>query len=211
MSNLELMLLAQINASGLPVPVTEYKFHPDRRWRFDFCWPDDLLAVEVEGGTWVNGRHNRGSGFEKDAEKYAEALCLGWKVLRVTGSHICTGKAIKWIRRLMSLPFDQQDTEREDMLNATHICARFNISRLKLTKLLQEGKFPAPTSQLGMFKFWTPESVEGWTPPAKPVKEKKPTIVKYRDGENTWAGRGKMATWLKKHVEAGRSIDEFKV
>ena len=56
-----------------------------------------------------------------------------------------------------------------------------------------------------------PQSVEGWTPPAKPVKKKKVTIVKYRDGENTWAGRGKMTNWLKKHVDAGRSIDEFKV
>lgn len=98
------------------------------------------------------------------------------------------------------------------MLNATHVCAKFKISRLKLTQLLKEGQFPAPTSQLGIFKFWTPESVEGWTPPAKPRKEKvKSTIVKYRDGENTWAGRGKMANWLKIHIAAGRSIDEFKV
>lgn len=205
MSNLEALLLEQITAAGLEAPVAEYKFHPERRWRFDFCWPDDLLAVEVEGGTWVNGRHNRGSGFEKDAEKYAEALCLGWKVLRVTGSQICTGKAIKWICEL------QQDTEREDMLNANDLCRRFGLTRLKLTTLIQQGNFPAPSSQIGNFRFWTSESVEGWTPPAKPVKEKKPTIVKYRDGENTWAGRGKMANWLKKHVDAGRSIDEFKV
>ena len=205
MSNLESLLLEQIIAAGLEAPVAEYKFHPDRRWRMDFAWPDDLLAVEVEGGTWVNGRHNRGSGFEKDAEKYAEALCLGWKVLRITGSQICTGKAIKWIREL------QQDTEREDMLNANDVCRRFKLTRLRLTQYIQQGKFPAPSSQIGNFRFWTPESVEGWTPPAKPVKEKKVTIVKYRDGENTWAGRGKMANWLKKHVDAGRSIDEFKV
>ena len=100
MSNLEALLLDQIKAAGLKAPVTEYKFHLGRRWRFDICWPDEHLAVEVEGGTWINGRHNRGSGFEKDAEKYAEALCLGWKVLRVTGSQICTGKAIKWICEL---------------------------------------------------------------------------------------------------------------
>jgi len=71
MSNLEALLLDQIKAAGLKAR-----------------------------GTWINGRHSRGSGFEKDAEKYAEALCLGWKVLRVTGSQICTGKAIKWICEL---------------------------------------------------------------------------------------------------------------
>lgn len=104
MSNLEALLLEQITAAGIEQPVTEHKFHPKRRWRFDLCWPNDLLAVEVEGGTWINGRHNRGSGFEKDAEKYAEAMCLGWTVLRVTGSQICTGKAIKWIKTIRENP-----------------------------------------------------------------------------------------------------------
>ena len=242
MSNLEALLLDQIKAAGLEQPVTEHKFHPKRRWRFDICWLEQKIAVEVEGGTWINGRHNRGAGFESDAEKYAEAMCLGWTVLRVTGSQICTKKAIGWIKQIIANPIDLDKstdhnlivgrklgacsgitrfpgcagthtyTKGQDMLNATDVCAIFRISRLKLTSLLKQGKFPEPTSTVGMFKFWTPESIDGWTVPEKPaVKAKNPAAAKYRDGENTWAGRGKMANWLKAHIAAGRSIDEFKV
>lgn len=62
----------------------EYQFALPRKWRFDFCWPDLKLAVEIEGGTWIQGRHSRGKGFEKDAEKYNTAAMLGWLVLRFT-------------------------------------------------------------------------------------------------------------------------------
>lgn len=68
---------------GLPAPVAELRFAPPRRWRFDWSWPDYRVALEIEGGAWVNGRHNRASGFIKDIEKYSEAAILGWCVLRL--------------------------------------------------------------------------------------------------------------------------------
>lgn len=70
---------------GLPLPETEFKFHPSRKWRFDFCWPAPYwVALEVEGGLWKHGRHVRGTGYLKDMEKYNYAAILGWKVLRCT-------------------------------------------------------------------------------------------------------------------------------
>ena len=84
----------QIQASGNPHPVEEYRFHPTRRWRFDFAWPDRKLAVEIEGGTYSGGRHTRGGGFEKDCENYAEAMLLGWKVLRFTTKMVNSGYAL---------------------------------------------------------------------------------------------------------------------
>ena len=66
----------------------EHRFHPTRRWRFDFAWPDHKLAVEVEGGAWTGGRHTRGSGFVADCDKYNAATVLGWRVLRYTTSHL---------------------------------------------------------------------------------------------------------------------------
>ena len=62
----------------------EHRFDPTRRWRFDFAFDASKVAVEVEGGTWQHGRHVRGSGFEKDCEKYNRAAAMGWTVLRYT-------------------------------------------------------------------------------------------------------------------------------
>lgn len=69
-------------------PVREYKFHPSRKWRFDFAYPEQFIAIEVEGGIWIGGRHIHPLGFEKDCEKYNEAAKLGWKVYRITPSMI---------------------------------------------------------------------------------------------------------------------------
>ncbi len=84
----ELFLQQTLSSTNLPEPDQEYRFHPFRRWRFDFAWPEDKLAVEIEGGTWVNGRHNRPKGFEADCEKYNAATLLGWRVLRFTGDMV---------------------------------------------------------------------------------------------------------------------------
>ncbi len=91
----------QVQLAGLPEPVREFRFHPVRKWRFDFAWPYVRLAVEVEGGVWTRGRHVRGAGFEADCEKYAEATAQGWRVMRVTPRHIRTGQALDWIARAL--------------------------------------------------------------------------------------------------------------
>lgn len=73
--------------NGAPL-VTEHKFHPSRRWRFDFAHLAAKVAIEVEGGQWTGGRHTRGEGYQGDCEKYNEAQILGWVVLRLTASLI---------------------------------------------------------------------------------------------------------------------------
>jgi len=57
-------------------------------WRFDICFPDIKLAVECEGGTWIQGRHVRGIGFENDSIKYNAAAELGFILLRYTTTMI---------------------------------------------------------------------------------------------------------------------------
>jgi len=61
----------------------EYVFS-ERQWRFDWAMVDGKVAVEVEGGAWMNGRHNRGKGFTRDLEKYNSAAALGWLVFHFT-------------------------------------------------------------------------------------------------------------------------------
>lgn len=74
-------------------PVAEYRFAPPRRWRFDFCWPQLLLAVEQDGGIWVQGRHNRGSGYIKDLAKFNEAARLGYRVFKFQPKDFIKGTA----------------------------------------------------------------------------------------------------------------------
>lgn len=97
MSHLEDMLLLHIRAAKLAEPVREYRFAAGRRWRFDFAWPHQLLAVECEGGVWSGGRHTRGAGFIADTEKYNAATLLGWRVLRFTCEAIRRGEAVNLI------------------------------------------------------------------------------------------------------------------
>ena len=74
----------RILAQGAPGPKHEVAFHPDRDWRFDFAWMGPQVACELEGGTWIGGRHVGGRGFRNDCEKYNAAIGLGWRVFRVT-------------------------------------------------------------------------------------------------------------------------------
>jgi very-short-patch-repair endonuclease len=92
-SELEATLVLHIRAHGLPEPAREYRFDPPRRWRFDFAYPAQMVAIEVEGGTWTGGRHTRPAGFENDCEKYNRAALLGWRVLRFTRDMVLDGRA----------------------------------------------------------------------------------------------------------------------
>ncbi len=81
----DLMLRAN---PDIPEPVKEYRFHPVRKWRFDYAWPSPShrVAVEIDGGQWVagGGRHNRDS----DREKLNHAAAEGWRVLRFSTQQV---------------------------------------------------------------------------------------------------------------------------
>ncbi len=87
-----------IRADKLPAPEREYRFHPVRKWRFDFCWPEHMLAVEFEGGIWTGGAHTRGKHFGSDMDKYNEAALMGYRVLRFDIDRVKDGRAIALIK-----------------------------------------------------------------------------------------------------------------
>jgi very-short-patch-repair endonuclease len=100
-SSIELKLLFQIRAVGLPEPRREFRFHPIRKWHFDFAWPERMIAVEIDGGQWVQGRHTRGAGFQADCEKNNEAVILGWRVLHFVAIMVESGEALKIIEQVI--------------------------------------------------------------------------------------------------------------
>jgi very-short-patch-repair endonuclease len=79
----------------------EWRFHDTRKWRFDLALPEHKIALEVEGGTWISGRHNRPVGYAKDMEKYNEAALLGWRVLRCTWKEVKNGEALALMLRAL--------------------------------------------------------------------------------------------------------------
>ncbi len=85
-SRLESQFLLLWRVAGGPPLEREVRFHTSRKWRADFAHLGSRTLIEVEGGVFLagGGRHNRGSGYAKDAEKYLEAALAGWRVLRLT-------------------------------------------------------------------------------------------------------------------------------
>lgn len=95
-------LLWQLRVAGLDDGVvTEHRFHPTRRFRFDCAYPSRKLAVEIDGGSWVGGRHTTGTGFTRDLEKLNEAICLGWRVIRCTPAQVESGECLTWLERTL--------------------------------------------------------------------------------------------------------------
>lgn len=103
LSELEEMMELQIRAIGLPQPVAQLMFAKSikRKWLFDFSWPEIMFAVEVQGGQWRRkGAHNTGTAMNRDCEKLANAVIMGWTVLQVTGDQVRNGQAIEWVEKV---------------------------------------------------------------------------------------------------------------
>lgn len=65
-----------------------------RKWRFDFAFLAERIAIELEGGTRNNGAHVRHDGYRKDCEKYNAATLQGWRVIRGTSDMVSEGSLL---------------------------------------------------------------------------------------------------------------------
>jgi hypothetical protein len=89
----------QNNHTYIEIPEREYRFHPTRRWRFDLAFVKSKVAIEIEGGIWIFGRHNRPASMIKDMEKYNEAMYYGWYMARFTPKMVKDGSAMQFLNR----------------------------------------------------------------------------------------------------------------
>lgn len=94
---------ALLKVNHLPIPTAEYRFFPERRWRFDYAWPAFYVALEVEGGLWKYGRHNRPLGYIKDMEKYNQATWDGWRIWHCLPNQLCSVSTINALIKLLGV------------------------------------------------------------------------------------------------------------
>lgn len=93
-SEREAELLNRILRAGLPRPITQHRIVPTRRFRWDFAWPEYGVCLELQGGVWRSGAHNRGQGVTRDAEKSSLAQLNGWLQITVTPDQVQSGVAV---------------------------------------------------------------------------------------------------------------------
>lgn len=100
-SELEDTFAMQLDAVGLDGYVREYQAIPGRRFRFDFCWVKERLAVEIQGGTYSRGAHARPLGIKRDYEKGNLAVQFGWKVLQFDADMVKSGQALEFTEKML--------------------------------------------------------------------------------------------------------------
>jgi len=79
----------------------EVKFHPIRKWRFDYTIESHKLAIEIMGGIWTGGGHVTGMGYEKDCEKLNNGVILGWRVMYITSKMVRDGSGIEYVKQIL--------------------------------------------------------------------------------------------------------------
>lgn len=94
--------LTWLKVRGLPAPIPEYRFHPTRKWRFDYCWVAQKVALEEQGGLFIGGRHSRGAALLGEHEKLNAAAVLGYRVTFSTPQTIQSREMLDTLKALLT-------------------------------------------------------------------------------------------------------------
>lgn len=74
----------QLMFPDLPMPVRQHPIlnpKTNRHWKLDFAWPQEKLAVELQGGSFIRGGHNTAKGQHSDYERHNTLTKMGWRTL----------------------------------------------------------------------------------------------------------------------------------
>lgn len=97
-SALEMRFVRALLAAGLPELVQQYRVRIGaRRYRLDLAYPDEKLAIELDG--WET--HRMRSAFDEDRARANDLVVAGWHVLRFTSS-MTNEQAVSTVRSALA-------------------------------------------------------------------------------------------------------------
>lgn len=103
MNAIETLFAQSLALEGCPAPEYDVPIIPGRRFRWDFVYPDRLICIEIQGGTWVaNTGHTSGSGLQRDMIKNNLAVLYGWTPYQFTTRQVNGGVAAKFIKEVLN-------------------------------------------------------------------------------------------------------------
>ena len=104
----QLLLGEHLRELGFTGIEMEYRFIPERRFRFDIAIPRRKLAFEVDGGSGyyrdkqgkvhMGGGHRRGAAWEEQYEKANLAAAFGWKLFTFSNEMVNDLRAKDFVR-----------------------------------------------------------------------------------------------------------------
>ena len=100
-SELEDLFAQQLDALRLTGYLREYPAVKGRKFRFDFCYEDARLLIEINGGTFTKGAHSTGTGIRRDYEKNNLAQLAGWRCLMFDSEMVRSGEAVEIVRKAL--------------------------------------------------------------------------------------------------------------
>jgi very-short-patch-repair endonuclease len=97
----QILLAVHLKELGIAT-IPEYRFDPERQFRFDLASLEFRVGFEVDGGMFRGG-HKRGEALEGDYEKQNEAQLQGWKIIRFTNRQVLTGQAKEFMKKWLEV------------------------------------------------------------------------------------------------------------
>jgi len=110
-SHLEALALQQIRDAGFPEPEREVEGIEGKRYRFDFCWKEEGIAVEIHGATHTGKGHTSGKGFAEDRRKMNLANLNGWVVFEFTAEMLNQDELVPTLKEAFEMVEELNEEE----------------------------------------------------------------------------------------------------
>jgi len=102
----DMIFLSLLKQENLPIPESEFKFCPNRRFSFDFAYIEQRIALEIEGGIYTHKMgHSSITGILRDIEKYNLAAICGWRVIRILSNELHKKQTFELIKKALDYNF----------------------------------------------------------------------------------------------------------